>query len=69
ASNAKHDPVLKEKTAQELADILMNLIRVADLMDINLSQAIVDKNVINNQRYPADKVRGSCKKYTQYLSG
>lgn len=69
ANKAKHDPVIKEKTEHELADILMNLIRVADLMDINLSQAVLKKNEINNQRYPADKARGSSKKYTEYLSG
>lgn len=66
AANAKHDPTLKEQAEHELADILMNLIRVADLMDINLSQAVIKKNQINNQRYPADKVRGSAKKYTEY---
>nr|VFJ43400.1 MAG: NTP pyrophosphatase, house-cleaning of non-canonical NTPs [Candidatus Kentron sp. DK] len=48
-----------EEVRLELADILIYLIRVADKLDIDLIRAANDKISINNERYPADKVRGS----------
>jgi dCTP diphosphatase len=63
---AKTDQDCKEQVAHELADILLNAIRLADLMDINLNDSIREKFAINEKRYPADVVRGSAKKYDQY---
>jgi dCTP diphosphatase len=62
----KSNQECKEQVAHELADILLNAIRLADLMDINLHTAIRDKFAINEKQYPADVVRGSAKKYDQY---
>jgi dCTP diphosphatase len=50
----------------ELADILIYLVRTADKLDIDLMQAAVRKIAVNEQKYPAGKVRGSAKKYTEY---
>jgi dCTP diphosphatase len=65
-AQAFQDPVLKEKIAHELADISINLIRLASLMQVNLSQALEEKMAIINERYPVAQVKGSCKKYTEY---
>jgi dCTP diphosphatase len=54
---------------QELADIQIYLIRIADRLDIDLERAVDAKIVLNEQRYPADKVRGSAKKYTEFDNG
>jgi dCTP diphosphatase len=51
---------------QELADILIYLIRLADKLDVNLLQAAEKKIAHNEKKYPPDKVRGSSKKYTEY---
>lgn len=51
---------------QELADIFLYLIRLADKLNINLLQAAETKMKLNAEKYPADKVRGSAKKYTEY---
>ena len=51
----------------EIADIQLYLIRIADKLNINLLDAINDKIKTNELKYPADKVRGSAKKYTEYL--
>ncbi|VVC75312.1 hypothetical protein AQUSIP_06010 [Aquicella siphonis] len=67
SNNACHDPVVREKTAEELADILLYLTRIADLMKINISEAVEKKLAINNQKYPADTVKGSAKKYNEYF--
>lgn len=53
--NAQHDPVIKEKTSHELADVMIYLVRLAGLMNINLSEAIKNKIVLNSKKYPADK--------------
>jgi NTP pyrophosphatase (non-canonical NTP hydrolase) len=50
----------------ELADILLYLIRLADRLDIDLLRAADRKIGINAAKYPADKVRGQHKKYTEY---
>jgi len=52
----------RELVAQELADVLLYLVRLADRMDIDLIDAAQRKLVINAQKYPADKVRGSARK-------
>ncbi len=59
-----HDKV--SEVAQQLADILICLIRLADKLDVDLVQAAEKKIDLNEKKYPADKVRGSSKKYTEY---
>lgn len=48
----------------EVADVLLYLIRLADKLDIDLDAAARDKIVRNALRYPVAKARGSSKKYT-----
>lgn len=56
------NPEQREQVAQELADVFLYLVRLADRLDIDLMDAAQRKLVINAQKYPADKVRGSAKK-------
>ena len=62
--------LLAEKTRQsveeEVADILIYLVRIADKLDIDLYRAAERKIGINEKKYPADKVRGGARKYTEY---
>ncbi len=51
--------------ALELADVLLDLIRLADVLDIDLADAAQRKLLINAQRYPVDKARGRSDKYTR----
>jgi len=51
---------------QELADILVYLVRIADQLDIDLISAAKRKIKSNEAKYPADLVKGSSKKYTEY---
>jgi NTP pyrophosphatase (non-canonical NTP hydrolase) len=55
-----------EKVGEELADIFVYLVRLADQLDIELPAAIDRKIELNEQKYPADLVRGSAKKYNEY---
>jgi hypothetical protein len=46
--------------------VLVYLVRMADKLDIDLFAAVADKLLRNAAKYPAAKVRGSAKKYTEY---
>lgn len=50
---------------EELADVLIYLVRLADELDVDLAQAVRDKIEINARKYPVDKARGSIRKYTE----
>ncbi|MDO9013897.1 MAG: nucleotide pyrophosphohydrolase [Polynucleobacter sp.] len=58
-------PKLKE-VEEELADIFIYLVRSADKLGINLIEAAQQKIQKNEQKYPADKVKGKSNKYTEY---
>ena len=54
------------EVSEELADAFIYLVRLADQLDIDLMAAAESKLKINAAKYPADRVRGSSKKYTGY---
>jgi dCTP diphosphatase len=54
--------------AHELADILNYLVRLAERLGIDLLAAADEKIAINEQRYPADKVRGDARRAAEYES-
>ena len=59
-------PAKRDAVAQEMADVMIYLVRLADKLDIDLWQATAAKMELNEQRYPADLVRGSAAKYDEY---
>ena len=50
----------------ETADVLVYLVQLADRLGFDLIEAANAKIDRNEERYPADKVRGSAKKYNEY---
>jgi NTP pyrophosphatase (non-canonical NTP hydrolase) len=50
---------------EEIADVLLYLVRLADKLDIDLVAAATEKIKLNAAKYPAEKARGSSKKYTE----
>lgn len=56
----------RESVADEVADIQIYLARLADKLGIDIKEAVNQKTKKNEEKYPADKVRGSSKKYTEY---
>jgi dCTP diphosphatase len=50
----------------EMADVLVYLIRLADKLDVDLGAAVLEKMALNGSKYPADKVRGDARKYSDY---
>jgi len=56
----------RQAVADEIADVLVYLVRLADRLNIDIGEAVARKMLINAEKYPADKVRGSSRKYTEY---
>jgi len=56
----------KRQVEQEVGDILIYLVRFCDKMDIDLIDAAENKLTLNELKYPADRVHGSSKKYSEY---
>ena len=55
----------KDEISDELADIGISLLELADNLDIDLSVAIQNKLQKNAQKYPVDKAKGRHTKYTR----
>ena len=53
----------REDVALELADVLLYLIRLSDVLDIDLAEAARRKLIVNAGRYPVEKAHGRSEKY------
>ena len=49
---------------EEMADILIYLLYLADSVSIDLSEVVLEKLKLNSKRYPINKSRGSNRKYS-----
>ena len=54
---------------QEIADIQIYLIRLADKLGVDMEKAVNARIELNAKKYPADKVRGSAVKYNDCDDG
>lgn len=50
---------------EELADVAIYCIYLADALGVGLADAVSAKIDANTEKYPADKSRGSSRKYTE----
>jgi dCTP diphosphatase len=66
AQSAALPPAKKAEVADELADVLIYLVRIADRLDLDLLAAAAAKMDRNEAKYPAPLVKGSARKYTEY---
>ena len=60
------DAERRERVRLELADVFIYLLRIADKLGVDLLRAADDKIVQNERKYPAERVRGDSRKYTEY---
>lgn len=56
-------PDTRAAVEQEMADVLLYLVRLADRLGVDLEQAAHAKIALNAVKYPVEKARGSAKKY------
>jgi dCTP diphosphatase len=59
-------PERAPKVADEAADVLICLLNLCDRAGIDLAAAVESKLARAEEKYPADRVRGSSKKYDEY---
>lgn len=55
----------RDLIALELADVYLYLLRLADVLALDLNEAARRKLAINAERYPVDRARGCADKYDQ----
>jgi NTP pyrophosphatase (non-canonical NTP hydrolase) len=55
----------KEDIEDEMADVLYFLVRMAQMYELDLSEALDRKMEKNEKKYPVDKFKGSSKKYNE----
>ena len=60
------DPERRRRVSDELADVLWFLVRLSDRLDVDLLEAAERKLAANAAKYPADRVRGQSRKYSDY---
>jgi len=58
-------PEKLQQVREEIGDVLIYLIRLSDRLGVDPLNAAIEKLKLNQAKYPADKVRGSAKKYTE----
>ena len=58
------DPSNRTAVEHEMADVFGYLLRLADVLDVNLEMALRAKIDINAQKYPVELARGNALKYT-----
>ncbi|NHJ12830.1 MAG: nucleotide pyrophosphohydrolase [Candidatus Thorarchaeota archaeon] len=52
------NPQFRMKLSDEIADVLIYLLRLADVVDIDPAKAVLEKLKSNADRYPAEKWKG-----------
>ena len=62
-------PEDRERLGEELSDVLLYLLRLADRCDVDLSAAALRKLALNAAKYPVSLVRGRSEKYDEYRGG
>lgn len=60
---AASDPKTSQQVRDELADVMLYLVRLASVLGVDLNDAVTNKLAINAAKYPAEEVRGSSRKY------
>jgi NTP pyrophosphatase (non-canonical NTP hydrolase) len=58
------DPAAATHVADELADVMAYLLRLADVLQVDLAESLLSKITKNAVKYPTDLVRGTAMKYS-----
>ena len=59
------DPQRAVQVRHELADVFGYVLRLADVLDVDLMAALDEKVELNSRRYPVEKSKGNARKYTE----
>ncbi len=59
------DTDYREQIKRELADVFNYCLALSNALEIDLSEALIEKVEHNSEKYPVEKTRGNYKKYTE----
>ena len=65
AQSARLDARRKREVADEIADVLLYLTRLADVLGIDAVAAARRKIRVNARKYPVRRAKGNARKYTE----
>jgi dCTP diphosphatase len=65
AQSARLDARRKRAVSEEIADVLLYLTRLADVLDIDAVAAARRKIRINAKKYPVRRAKGNARKYSE----
>ena len=60
-----NDDYDKKEVCEELADVVNYAILLADKLDVNLEEIVMNKIEKNSKKYPVEKSKGNSRKYTE----
>jgi len=63
SADAMADPSRAERVRDEIADVLAYLLRLADVLGVDLEAALAAKMIKNARKYPIETARGNARKY------
>ena len=55
----------RQKIEDEIADVFIYLLRIADKLDVSLEDIVLSKITKNAKKYPIEKSKGNAIKYTE----
>lgn len=61
---ATDDPARAEQVRHELADVLIYLVRLSDVLGVDLDAAVREKLAVNARKYPVETARGNNRKHS-----
>jgi len=59
------DPLVQSEIEEELADILCFCLNLANVLNVDIAQAVTDKIKKNDKKYPVEKAKGQHTKYNK----
>ena len=66
AQSRSLSPEKLEEVGSEIADVLLYLVQLSNVLGIDPVQAAQAKILVNAQKYPADRAKGRSTKYDQH---
>lgn len=65
SANAGYNPASAQDVKDELADVLLYLVRLASVLNVDLNDAVTQKIKTNEQKYPVTNSLGVSTKYNK----
>ncbi|MFC0453607.1 nucleotide pyrophosphohydrolase [Rhodococcus jostii] len=60
-----HNAKTRAHVEEEVADVFIYLLRLAEVLDVDLAEVVRKKVELNDKKYPEEESRGKTTKYTE----